>query len=391
MGSPVRRYVNSYKKQSFMGVDVEKSQPKYLQLKAALMRYLADERYQADQKLPTEHALLAQFNVSRGTIRQALAELENEGVLYKIQGSGTFFSGNLPTERKQSHLLGVVTPNLSFYIYPQIIQGITDVAQQQHYHVVLGSSKTSPGQELGCIEQLLAKNIDGLIFEPAPNLQATSNAELINLLKKLTIPVVFMGTAMPDTNLSYVTVDDVEGGFRATNYLIAAGHRRIACIYPPNTPAGQHRHQGYRNALNAAGIAPDPQLEKQITTFYSDETFGQTLAMMNELLALGDARPTALFFFNDLLAVAGYAAIDAAGLNVPNDLSIIGFDDSELALQTRVPLSSMAHPKYYQGKWAAELLFEKLECPEQRFPKHLLITPTLVERDSVKVIQPSEK
>ena len=369
-----------------MGADLEKSQPKYLQLKAALLRYLADEHYQPDQKIPTEHALLAQFNVSRGTIRQALAELENEGVLYKIQGSGTFFSGNLPAERKQSHLLGVVTPNLSFYIYPQIIQGITDVAQQQGYHVVLGSSKTSPGQELGCIEQLLAKNIDGLIFEPAPNLQSTSDAALFDLLKKLTIPVVFMGTAMPDTNLSYVTVDDVEGGFRATNYLIAAGHRRIACVYPPNTPAGEHRHQGYRNALNAAGILPDARIEKQITTFYSDETHGQTLLMMKELFALGEARPTAVFFFNDLLAVVGYAAIEAAGLNVPNDISIVGFDDSELALQTRVPLTSMAHPKYYQGKWAAELLLETLEYPEQRFPKHLLVTPTLVERDSVKVI-----
>lgn len=372
-----------------MDTGTDKPQPKYLQLKAALLRYLDDEHYQADQKLPTEHALLAQFNVSRGTIRQALSELENEGVLYKIQGSGTFFSGNLPAERKQSHLLGVVTPSLSFYIYPQIIQGITDVAQQQDYHVVLGSSKTSPGHELGCIEQLLAKNIDGLIFEPAPNLQAVPDTELINVLKTLTIPVVFMGAAMPDTNLSYVTVDDVEGGFRATNYLIAAGHRRIACLYPPNMPAGQHRYQGYRNALKAAGIAPDTQLEKQITTFYSEETHGQTILMMKELLALGEARPTAVFFFNDLLAVVGYAAIEAAGLNVPTDISMIGFDDSELALQMRVPLTSMVHPKYYQGKWAAELLFEKLEHPEQRFPKHLLITPTLVERDSVKVIQPS--
>ncbi|GAK53892.1 transcriptional repressor [Candidatus Moduliflexus flocculans] len=369
-----------------METGTDRPQPKYLQLKATLLCYLIDEHYQPDQKIPTEHALLAQFNVSRGTIRQALAELENEGVLYKIQGSGTFFSGNLPVERKQSHLLGVVTPSLSFYIYPQIIQGITDVAQQQRYHVVLGSSKTSPGQELGCIEQLLAKNIDGLIFEPAPNLQSVPDTELINLLKKLTIPVVFMGTAMPDTNLSYVTVDDVEGGFRATNYLIAAGHRRIACLYPPNTPAGQHRYQGYRNALNVAGIAPDCQLEKQITTFYSDETYRQTLAVMNELFALGETRPTAVFFFNDLLAAAGCAAIEAAGLNVPNDISMVGFDDSELALQARVPLTSMVHPKYYQGKWAAELLFEKLEHPEQRFPKHLLITPTLVERDSVKVI-----
>jgi GntR family transcriptional regulator of arabinose operon len=127
-----------------MGTETEKSQPKYVRVKAALLRYLADERYQADQKLPTEHALIDQFQVSRGTVRHALAELEHEGVVYKIQGSGTFFSGTMTSEREQSHLLGVVTPMLSHYIYPRIIQGITDVAQQERYHVVLGSSHTRP-------------------------------------------------------------------------------------------------------------------------------------------------------------------------------------------------------------------------------------------------------
>ncbi len=108
--------------------------------------------------------------------------------------------------------------------------------------------------------------------------------------------------------------------------------------------------------------------------------------LMQELLELGDARPTAVFFFNDLLAAAGYAAIEAAGLRVPDDISIISFDDSELAMQTRVPLTGMIHPKYYQGKWAAELLLEQLAYPEQRFPKHLLITPTLAVRNSVKTL-----
>ncbi len=206
-----------------MGTKAAKIRPKYLRLKEELVRYLAHAEYHADQKMPTEHALMAQFEVSRGTIRQALAELENEGVLYRIQGSGTFFAGNMPAAREQTHLLGVVTPSLSFYIYPQIIQGITDVVQQQHYHVVLGSSKTSPGQELGCIEQLLAKKIDGLIFEPAPGFQCAPGVKLFDLLKSLTIPVVFMGAAMDDVDLSYLSIDDVEGGLRATNHLNAPG------------------------------------------------------------------------------------------------------------------------------------------------------------------------
>ena len=247
-----------------MATGAEKPQPKYLQLKEALIRYLNDEQYEAKQKLPTENELIDQFHVSRGTIRQALAELVNDGVLYKIQGSGTFFSGNLNADRKLSHLLGVITPLPSRYIYPQIIQGITDFAQQKGYHVVLGSSLTSPGDEQDFIEQMLSKGIDGLIFEPAPGFHYEPEATLFTFLKTLTVPVVFMGADLNDADLSYVSLNDIEGGFRATNYLIAAGHRRIACIYPTCILAGVHRCQGYRKALESADIAYDPGFEKVI-------------------------------------------------------------------------------------------------------------------------------
>ncbi len=365
-----------------MGTGAEKPQPKYRQLKDALVRYLTEEHYVADQRIPTEHALIAKFQVSRGTIRQALGELENEGILYKIQGSGTFFSGNLASDRKSSHLLGVITPMISHYIYPQIIQGITDVAQQKRYHVVLGSSHTSPGDEKECIEHILTKGVDGLIFEPAPGFHYDSGATLFNFLKTLTIPIVFMGADINDADLSYVSLDDVEGGFRATNYLIAAGHRRIACIYPTSILAGLQRCDGYRKALETSGIAYDSRFDRAMTLSNAEEIPQQTPLLIRELLELGSGRPTAVVFFDDLIAMHGCKTLQETGLRIPDNISVISFDDSELALQ--LALTSLAHPKYYLGKWAAELLFEKLNYPEQRFPRHLLITPTLTVRNSVK-------
>jgi len=367
-----------------MGTETEKSQPKYLQLKEALLRYLADEHYQADQKLPTEHALIGQFHVSRGTIRQALAELENEGVVYKIQGSGTFFSGNMGSDREQSHLLGVVTPMISHYIYPRIIQGITDAAQQSRYNVVLGSSHTSLGDEMGCIEQILSKGVDGLIFEPAPDFRYDSEGQLFSFLKTLSIPVVFMGAAIHDAELSCVSLNDVEGGFRATKHLIAAGHRRIACIYPTSILAGIQRYQGYRKALDASGIAYDSRFDKVLPSISAEGTSQKLPLLINELLELGKSRPTAVVFFDDLVAVHGCTMLHEAGLRIPEDISVISFDDSELA--SRLALTSIAHPQYYLGKWAAELLLDKIAHPEQRFRRHLLITPTLTVRHSVKTL-----
>ena len=108
--------------------------------------------------------------------------------------------------------------------------------------------------------------------------------------------------------------------------------------------------------------------------------------LMKELLDLGADRPTAVFCFNDQTALQGYDAIRDVGLKVPADISVMGFDDSELAIRMEVPLTTVVHPQYYIGKWAAEILFDKIEQRDQSFPRHLLITPKIVVRDSVKCL-----
>ena len=371
-----------------MGTSKKNFQPKYLQLKETLLSYLRDERYEADQKLPTEHALIEQFHVSRGTIRQALAELEYDGVLYKIQGSGTFFSGKMPGAFPKSKLLGLFTPSIDTYIFPKIIQGATDVVQQHGYSLVLGASRTSLGYERGCIEQLVTQGISGLLFDPAPDMEFTPDAELFQFLKTLKIPLVVMGEMVDDDDLSYVSLDDVAAGAKATSYLIEAGHRRIACLHPSGPLSGGFRHQGYRQALDAHDIPYDSRLDK---TILDDRNATQPVppqiaSLTQELLELGDERPTAIVCYNDTMALHSYRCLEAAGVRIPDDISLISFDDSERALQPAAQLSSIVHPKYYLGKWAAEILLDQIANPTPHFPRHLLVAPTLVERDSVKRI-----
>ena len=366
-----------------MGIDPEKSIPKYLQLKDSIKRHLQHGGYESDQKIPTESDLMAQFNVSRSTVRQALGELVNEGVIYRKQGSGSFFSGTIQHERKPSYLIGMMIPEISSYIYPQIIRGVHEVAQQHRYHIVLESPKTNPGKELACIEQLLEKEIDGLLLEPASGFQYTRSSDISRFLKALPIPVVFMDWAIDDPAISYVALNDVEGGFIATRYLLEAGHKRIACIRPTDHLPGIHRYHGYRKALEASGIAYDSRFDKPSATLtrnVPDEAY----MLMKELLDLGDDRPTAVFCFNDQTALQGYDAIREAGLRVPEDMSLMGFDDSELAVRMEVPLTTVIHPKYYIGKWAVEILFDKIKQQDQSFPRHLLITPKIAVRDSIK-------
>ena len=366
-----------------MRIDVEKPIPKYLQLKEIIKQYFKDKHYEAGQKIPSENDLINQFNVSRNTVRQALAELVNEGFIYKKHGSGSFFSGKFHEDRQHSYLIGVITPNIPSYIYSKIIEGIDDVAHRRRYNIVLGSSKGSPEKELICLEQLLEKNVEGLLVEPSGGFRDIHESKIFRLLKDLTIPVVFMDWAIDDPEISYVSLDDVEGGFRATSYLIEAGHTRIACVYPDDHIPGIQRYQGYRRALEASGLEYDSQLDKPSTILTWNE--GEEISrQVKELIAPGNDRPSAVFFFNDAAALRGYAVIREAGLKIPDDISVVGFDDSELAALADVPLTSVIHPKYQIGRWATEILFEDIEHEGQKTHRQMMINPTIAVRDSVK-------
>jgi len=365
-----------------MRIDADKPIPKYLQLKEILTRHFQEQRYQPNQKIPTENELIERFGVSRNTVRQALAELANDDVIYKIQGSGSFFSGN-SQDTHQSYLIGVITPLISSYIYPQIIQGIDDVAHQKHYNIVLGSSDINPHKESIRLQQMLEKQIDGLLIEPSGGGPNFEQSEIFQTLKHLTIPVVFMDWILNDPDISYVSPDDVEGGFRATSYLIEAGHRRIAYVYPNDTIPSLKRYEGYRKALDVHGIAYDSRFDQSITIAEWNEP-QHIKALAKNMLEPNMERPTAIFFFNDDGALQGYDAIREIGLNIPDDISVVGFDDSELASRAEVPLTSMIHPKYQLGKWAAEILFQQIEHGGHTTPNQMILNPRIAVRKSVK-------
>ena len=368
-----------------MRIDVNNSTPKYLQLKEIIKHHFENEHYRTGQKIPSETELIQQFNVSRNTVRQALGELVNEGFIYKRHGSGSFFSGKTEGELKRSYLIGVITPFISSYIYPPIIQAIDDVAHQKRYNIVLASSKGDREKESTCLEQILERGVDGLLIEPAGGFHDIQESRAFNVVKELVIPSVFMNWAINDSEISYVSLNDTDGGFKATSYLAEAGHKRIACVYPDDHIPGIQRYQGYRKALEAFGIQHNSRLEKSTTIAKWNEA-EHIDRLITELIDLGDDMPSAIFFFNDNAALRAYITFRETGLKVPDDISIIGFDDSELATLTDVPLTTIVHPKYQIGKWAAEILFEDIEHQEQRVPRQMNINPTIAIRDSVKFL-----
>jgi GntR family transcriptional regulator of arabinose operon len=323
-----------------------------------------------------------QFQVSRNTVRQAITELEQEGLLSKEQGRGTFFLGFVPEDQITDGLIGVITPAPA-YIYSQVVHGIQEVAHKKHYNIILSTPANDKDKELECLEQMLRKNIDGLIFESVGGFTQIEESKSLRRLQELSIPVVLMGWALDELQLSYVSLDDVEVGFRATQYLIKAGHTRIACIYPGDAFPGLQRYQGYRKALEAYDIAFDSRFDKPERAWVWTRTENIS-KLTTELIELGPDRPTALFYFNDDAALRGYVAIREAGLKIPDDISVIGVDDFEFAALSDVPLTSVIHPQNKIGRWAAEIVFDEIKHKGQRTPRQVIIKPAIAIRNSVK-------
>ena len=145
------------------------------------------------------------------------------------------------------------------------------------------------------------------------------------------------------------------------------------------------RYQGYRKALETHHIPVDSRLEKSRPTSTWAKADSAYL-LTQDVLAMGEERPTAIFFFNDRAAMQGYAAIREAGLRIPDDNSVIGYDDSHLATLVDVPMTSVVHPKYQIGKWAAEMLLEQLEAHGRNTPRQMILHPSIAVRDSVKTL-----
>lgn len=359
---------------------------KYRQVRDLLVDHLRKERYRRGDQLPTEFALTEELGVSRTTVRQALSLLENEGVVEKRHGSGTFYvGGDSEPASDRRGLIGVANFITIEYIYPSIIQGIEDVAAENGYSLVLASGSKNPAQEYEAVRRIVEQGIKGLIIEPQHSRWIREDHPILKLIESLRIPVVTTHWGSFFKRVSTVTIDDIQAGFQATQYLLSHGHRRIAYLYKSDAQSGYDRLTGYRQALERADLDPDEAIILGYDEEMEQANVDQGYFLTRELLMQSD-RPTAIFYFNDFLALQGYRAIREAGLSIPEDISVIGFDNYQSTELVNPPLTTFEHPKYDLGRWAAKLLMDELDENRPTLPMKLVFEPVLVERESVRTL-----
>lgn len=272
----------------------------------------------------------------------------------------------------KTQTLGMMIPNNSNPYFAEVIQGIEDASFKLGYNIILCNSYDDPKKQAAYIRVLMEKRIDGLIL-----VSSGSDEELTQLLADEGIPKVLVDREVSGVAADFIEADHELGGYEATRYLAELGHKRIACVAGPENllPSGD-RVAGYLRALAEAGLPAHRDY-----LIHSDFTSQGGFNAFRQLLALPE-RPTAIFASNDLMAIGGICAANQAGVAIPQQLSVVGYDDIALASFSTPPLTTIAQPKHDIGTLTAQVLVERIAHPELPLRREMLRSQLIVRQST---------
>ena len=281
--------------------------------------------------------------------------------------------------RGKTHTIGIILPDSANPYFAEVVRGVEDTSFSHGYSVILCNSDNDLDKERLYTNVLLEKQVDGIIIVAA----GLSSENIRNLLAR-EIPLVLVDRRVPEVDADYVLTDNQGGGRLATRHLIDRGHRTIACIAGlEGVKLSSDRIAGYQEALEQAGIAIQPQLILRGDFQYQSGYHAAQRLFGNRSM------PTAIFACNDLMAIGAYRFAHEKGLRIPDQLSIVGFDDIRLAAYAYPPLTTIRQSKHTMGASAAKLLIERMAHRELAPRLEVLDTQLVIRQSTAQIVQPA--
>lgn len=277
---------------------------------------------------------------------------------------------------KQTNTLGLVLPDLSSQYVTEIVRGATEEAERHNkemlLHITRGGRTMQDQPQVTLLSHGL---VDGLIM-----LLPLIGPTHLKALTNLPIPVVVVGYA-GQHHFSSIQTDNQYGAQLATQHLIDLGHTRIAFLEGTNeSPDAQARRTAFLNTMQGAGLPTPPEYLR-----YGHFEHSLARSQTHELLNLPQ-RPTAIFCANDSMAFGAYEAIQQRGLRIPEDISIVGFDDVPSAAQVHPPLTTVRQPLHDMGEQATQTLLNAFKAAKPR-PRKIILPAELIVRESTRAVQ----
>ena len=335
-------------------------------------------QFKRGDKFPTEPELMKEYNVSCITVRNAVKELVNEGLLYREQGKGTFVRD--PSEKKEK-TIGIIIFSVAEGVFPELVLAMEETTHRLGYSVILCNSQKDFEKEEEYTRRLISRKVAGVIFDPIlSSTQYERNVACINRFLRAHIPVVTR-SRLPNTvnALDYDSVDinNMQGAYGLINHLIELGHKRIGVLSDPFNPDVEERIEGYKKALRENGIEFDPDLIKPVRVDLKEELDSEAVKGLLKM----KCRPTAIFGIQDGLAHFVMKLLMSEGVSVPEDMAVVGFDDLDFSSELSVPLTTARWSRSDLGRIAVEMLIERIEGKRYE-SKHILLPTELIIRQS---------
>lgn len=367
------------------------TETKYNKVKGWIKSKILDGTYVPDQKILSESELMKLFNVSRHTVRIAIGELVNEGWLYTERGAGTFCSTRTINNPESIEIpqkkIAIITTYISDYIFPSIIRGAEAEISQEGYQVSLFSTNNDHKHERRILEAIISQRFDGVIIEATKSATLNPNINYYLHLESIGIPYIMINSYYEELEPINVVIDDEKGGYLQTEHLIKLGHKKIAGFFKTDDLQGVKRMKGYIKALREHGL---PINAKNIITYSTSEKLTKPTESLKGMLDDGMEQPTGLVCYNDELVMRLLDVIRQKDMNIPEDLSVVGFDNSFLAEITEIKLTTIDHPKSELGRVAAQMILEIIKkgktLKQGNQLQSVVFDTNLIIRNSTKAI-----
>jgi GntR family transcriptional regulator of arabinose operon len=361
--------------------------PMYIQLKTYIMNQIQQGIWKPGDKLPSENELAEQFDVSRITVKNAMADIVEQGLIYRIQGKGTFIADSAappflafePRETMGS-CVAFLMPRLDNLFTANLMTGIEQELAEHGYHVVFRLTHDRQELEIKLLKELTQLGMKGIIIYPVEG--ETFNNEIL----KLTLgdyPLVIVDRYLRGLDANCVSSDNFAGAYEATKHLTSLGHTMISFLSTAikGTTSIEDRLRGYEQALSDAGLFIDYRLRLILNS-------GLPIYEQIKQYILDNPDVTAIVTTTSTIGLFAMKAARDLGLVVPRDLSIVCFDDHEKSELSEVPLTYINQNEKQIGREAAKLVLSQIQNPRQE-RRSLGLPSDLVVRGSTTSPNPA--
>lgn len=334
---------------------------KYKIIAQLLKEEFLSKRNSEDFRLPTEKDLCLRFGVSRETVRHALSELLNEGLIRSRQGSGYYIPANKSAASRQ---IAVIVTFEDEYIFPTVLHDMQSVLDRYGYKIQVYSTLNRISAEREILQSLLMHPVGGILAEGSKTALPNPNEDLYIELKNQGTPIVFFqGISRGlQSSIPFVIDDNYNGGYNLASYLIGKGYKKLGGIFKSDDIQGLERYSGMMHAIRDCGL---PLPDKSICWFDTnqrshmiDEKSGK---MLNDFLEDRLNRCDAVICYNDEISYHLIKLMRSMGKSIPEDIAIVSFDNSYFSRISPVPITSMWHNKQRMGLEASSLLLELIQ------------------------------